>query len=132
MEEYKLLSKLERVKAPPDFEEKVIAELDLRKRKHVRVKRLRWTFAGACASVATVMLMISFGVFPQKSTHEYAELKKASTTAVAPQYKLNSNKSIPVTESVNYSGEVHNLTRDRETIYILEHVSDSTDTRIIY
>jgi len=114
MEEYELLSKLKRVEAPPDFEDRVMAALDLRKRKHIRVKRFSWTFAGACASAAAVIFMISFGVFPQKS--------KSPNVAA----------SIPVTESVNYSGEVQNLIRDRETIYILEHVSDSTDTRIIY
>lgn len=132
MEEYELLSKLERVEAPPGFEARVMTELDLRKRKHIRAKRVRWIFAGACASVATVILVISFGVFQQKSTYEYAELKKTSTAGVAPQYKLNSNKIIPVTESLNYSGEAHNQPRDRGTIYILEHVSESTDTRIIY
>ena len=132
MEEYELLSKLKKVEAPPGFEARVMTELDLRKRKHVRAKRLRWTFAGACASVATVMLVISFGVFPQKSTHEYAELKKKSPVTAQPRYRLNNSRSIPVTESLNYSDEVQNRTSDRSTIYILEHVSDSTDTRIIY
>jgi len=132
MEESKLLSKIERVEAPPGFEDRVMAALDLRKRKHVRAKRLSWTFAGACASFATILLVINFGIFPRKSIVKYSELKKTTSAAVAPQYKLNSNKSIPVTESVNYSSEVHNKSRDRGTIYILEHVSESADTRIIY
>ena len=132
MEEYKLLSKLEKVEAPPGFEDMVMAELDLRKRKHVRVKRLRWTFAGACASFATVLLVINFGIFPRKSTVEYSELKKESPVTAQPRHRLNNIRTIPVTESLNYSGEVRSQSHDRGTIYILEHVSDSADARIIY
>ncbi len=132
MEEYELLSKLERVEAPPGFEDRVMAALDLRKRKHVRAKRLRWTFAGACASFATVLLVINFGIFTRKSIVEYSELKKESPVTVQSRHRLNNRKSIPVTESLSYSSEVHNQSRDRGTIYILEHVSESADTRIIY
>ncbi len=132
MEEYELLSKLGRVEAPPGFEDMVMAEINLRKRKHIRVKRLRWAFAGACASFATVLVVINFGIFPRKSTVEYSELKKESQVYVQPKDRMNNRRSIPVTESLNYSGEVHNQSRDRGTIYILEHVSESTDTKIIY
>jgi hypothetical protein len=41
MEEFDLLSKMERVEAPSGFEQKVMAQLSLRKRKHLRTRRRR-------------------------------------------------------------------------------------------
>ena len=62
------------------------------------------------------------------------EIDKDTDLAVfmLPKDRMNNRRSIPVTESLNYSGEVHNQSRDRGTIYILEHVSESIDTKIIY
>ena len=43
MEAYELLKQLEIVKAPPDFEQKLMAQLSLRKRKQVRQKTMRYS-----------------------------------------------------------------------------------------
>jgi hypothetical protein len=41
--------------------------------------------------------------------------------------------TIPITERLNYSGEVRSVNRQQpRTIYILEQVSDRTDAKIIY
>lgn len=133
MEEFDLLSKMERVEAPSGFEQKVMAQLSLRKRKHLRTRRLGFSLAGACATLAVVVLVLNVFELPQKETQALAEFDKMEESAVlktAPRW--NRLDTIPITESVNYTGEVQNVSRQARTIYILEQVSDRTDTKIFY
>jgi len=124
MSEYELLAKIERVNAPPGFEKRVLAELSLLKQKKVRTHRVRLVFAGACASLTVLFLVLNFGIFSHKPSRDYSSLKK--------DFPRGFQRTIPITEKVNYSGEVRQRTYQPRTVYILEHVSDSTDTKIMY
>lgn len=132
MEEFELLSKMERVEAPPGFEQKVMAQLSLRKRKHLRTKRIGFSLVGACAALAVVVLVLNVSQLPQKETQQLAEFDKSEPAVLRPATRWNRLDTIPITESVNYSGEVQNVSRKARTIYILEQVSDRTDTKIFY
>ena len=133
MEEFELLSKMERVEAPSGFEQKVMAQLSLRKRKHLRTRRLGFSLAGACAALAVVVLVLNVAELPQKETQALAKYDKMEESAVLrPAPRWNRLDTIPITESVNYSGEVQNVSRQARTIYILEQVSDRADTKIFY
>lgn len=124
MGEYELFAKIGRVEAPLGFEKRVLAELSLRKQKHVRTRRVRLVFAGACASLAVLLLVLNFGILSKKPAHSYSSLEK--------DFPPGFQRAIPITEKVNYSGEVRQRTYQPRTVYILEHVSDSTDTKIMY
>ncbi|HDZ26592.1 MAG TPA: hypothetical protein ENH65_08825, partial [Candidatus Aminicenantes bacterium] len=56
-----LLKKLERIKAPPGFEQKILAQLSLRKRRNQKIKYLRLSLAGAFS--AALVFFIAVNVF---------------------------------------------------------------------
>ena len=129
MEELNLLKKLGRVQAPPDFEQKVLARLSLRKRGEMRVRRLRLSFAGAIGTMAVLLIIAGIVFIPQKGNLRYSGLEKD----FSPEFQNNQGRLyIPITESVNYAGEIRGRSSEPRTIYILEQVSDTTDTNIKY
>lgn len=132
MELNNFLKKIERVEAPPNFEQKVMAELSMRKRTLARNTRLRLSLAGA-VSVATVLLVIvGLFVLPQRRPVEVSSIQRSAPSAFERQDQRRASDYIPIVEAVDYTGEIRTLQDQPPTIYILEHVSDSTDTKIIY
>ena len=132
MEEFKLLNKMEKVEAPPGFEQKVMAQLSLSKRKRVKTRRLVYSFAGACATLAMVFMVVNFILLPQRGNESIADLEGGSIPVFRPGSQLSQIQTIPITEAVNYSSEIRGSAREPRTIYLLEQVSDRTDTKIIY
>lgn len=126
MEEYNLLKKLGRVEAPHDFRQKVLTELSLRTGKHVKVKHFRLSFAGAFGTLAIFFMVFNFFILPHKKPGEYYGLDKETSSSLFQETR----GTIPIIESVDYYGEMRNSTREPATIYILEQVSDGTDTKI--
>ena len=131
MEESHLLSAVERVEAPVDFEQKVMAQLSLRKRRRVRTRRLSFAIAGACASLVIVMMAVNFFILSPKSSQEFSSLGKDVPPYFFPSQGERS-RTIPITETINYTGEIRDLSHDARTVYILERVSDRADTKTIY
>lgn len=129
MEEFELLTHMERVEAPPGFQQRVMAHLAERKRQRRKARRLGFSLATAAASLAVVVVAVSFLLLPQGTTREMASLAQEITPEFQPQGLA---PSFPITEVLDYSGEARQLTRQPRTIYILEQVSDRTDTRKIY
>src|SRR4030042_5506576 len=83
MSEWDILKGLDTVKAPPDFEQKVRAQLSLRKRVERRRRAvLRWSMAGSFASLAAVVFLLNVFVFPGRSPSGIAERGKG----IAPAY----------------------------------------------
>jgi hypothetical protein len=136
MREYKmeelLLKKLGKVEAPPGFEQRVMAELSLRKRKQIKVKHLRFSLAGAFGFLMAVFIAVNFLLLPQKGPDEYSWINNRNASQGTREASWQNRGIIPITESMDYSKEVRTSTRDSGTIYILERVSDSTDTKIRY
>ena len=132
MEELNLLKKLGRVKAPPDFEQRILAQLSLRKRKKLRVKHLRLSLAGAFSAVLVFFIVMNVFFLPRKSSMEFADLEKDFSSAFERGDELRRREAIPIIEVLDYTGEMRTLSREPQTIYILEQVSKETNTKIKY
>jgi hypothetical protein len=132
MELDNLLKKIEPVEAPPNFEEKVMAELSMRKRTLARNSRLRLSFAGAFSAAAVLLVILGLFVLPQRRPVEVSSTQRSVPSAMKRQEQLRPSDYIPIVEAVDYTGEIRTEQDQPPAIYILEHVSDSTDTKIIY
>ncbi len=124
-----LLKKLERVKAPPDFEQKILAQLSLRKRRKLRVKYLRLSLAGAFSAALVFFMAVNVFILPKKGPLEVADLEKG---LASPSTFQRGGEPIPIIEAVDYAGEILSASREPQTIYILEQVSEGTSTKIKY
>ncbi len=132
MEAYELLKRLETVKAPSDFEQKVMAQLSLRKRKYVRSRTLRLSLTGALAGGIAVLLAINFFILPSQSPIRFSSVEKDLTPNALSGERYTAGESIPIIETVDYASEIRTLTNEVPTVYILEQVSWTTDTKIKY
>lgn len=132
MEEFSFLKKLSQVKAPQNFEQKVLAELSLRKRQ-LKTKRLRLSLAGAFGAIVVLFVVINIFLIPVRSPVKIPGLKRLGSPIMAEQQVTSrSNELIPIIETVDYAGEIRSYSRDPSTIYILEQVSEETSTEINY
>jgi hypothetical protein len=129
-----LLKKLERVKAPADFEQKILAQLSLRKKKKLRVKYLRLSLAGAFSAALVFFIAVNFFILPKKGPVGAADLEKglASPSTFQRIVEPKRGEIIPIIEAVDYSGEIKSVSRQPQTVYILEQVSESTSPKIKY
>ncbi len=129
-----LLKKLERVKAPPDFEQKILAQLSLRKRRKLRIKYLRLSLAGAFSASLVFFIAVNVFILPKKGPLEVADLEKglASPSTFQRGGEPEKGEIIPIIEAVDYAGEIQSASWEPQTIYILEQVSEVTSTKIKY
>lgn len=132
MEEFNLLKKLESFKAPPDFEQKVMAQLSLRKRKERRIKHLRLSLAGACGTLLVFFIVMGIFILPKKSPVEFAGFEKGVSSTLQRRGDLRQSQVIPIIEAVDYAEEMQILTQEPPTIYLLEQVSNETNVKIKY
>jgi len=132
MEAYELLKGLETVKAPTDFEQKVRAQLSLRKRKHVRSRTLRFSLTGAFAGGFAVLLVINIFILSGQGTSRFSGLERDLSPIAQAGERFMAGSSIPIIETIDYASEVRTLTNEMPTVYILEQVSWTTDTKIKY
>ncbi len=129
-----LLKKLERIKAPPDFEQKILAQLSLRKRRKLRIKYLRLSLAGAFSVALVFFMAVNVFILPKKGSLEVADFEKtlASPSTFQGRGEPRRGETIPIIEAVDYAGEIQSASRGPQTIYILEQVSEGTSTKIKY
>jgi len=132
MEAYELLKKIGTVEAPSDFEQKVMARLSLRKRKHARSRTLRFSLAGAMAGGVAVMLAINFFILPGQGPASFTSPERDLASSALYGERYAAGESIPIIETVDYASEIRTLTNEVPTVYILEQVSWTTDTKIKY
>ncbi len=128
------LSSLGRVKAPQGFEQKVLAELSYRKRERIKIKHVRLSMAGAAATLVVVLVAAGFFLFSPKGTAvDMSNLRKPLTSGIANKGEsLPDRAMIPITENVNYSREMRTGQQNPPTVFILEQVSNSSDTEKHY
>lgn len=131
MEEFNLLKKLERVKAPPDFEQKVMAQLSLRRRQ-IKFRTLRLSLAGAFSAIVVLFIVVNVFFLPQKSPLKFLGGEKGISSSLQERGITVERDFIPIIESVDYTGEIRSVSPDPYTIYILEQVSDETSAEIKY
>jgi hypothetical protein len=133
MHETDVWKKLDTVKAPPGFEQQVMARLSLRKRLERRRRvALRWSLAGSLASLAVIFAVLSTGVFRGRAPLSTADRATESRSAVSTVQQAAAERTVPIIETLNYATEIRGRSAEPKTIYLLEQVSDTTSRNIKY
>jgi hypothetical protein len=118
MEGHELLEKMNRVKAPADFDERVFLKIGQARQARVRRRAVfRYAFAGSAA-----VFLIGFVLFSGSHLDRRAMLAR---DRAARTY-------LPVMETADYSKEFRNASYQPQTVYILEQVSEVRPSEIKY
>jgi hypothetical protein len=125
MEEFNLIEKLERVKAPSDFEQRMLAQLSFRKRKNLRARQLRFSLAGALSAALALIVVLNIFFLLRKSPVEYAFTEKGAA-------EMEMREAVPIIEAVDYAGQMKSPSPELRTVYILEQVTPRTGIEIKY
>ncbi len=122
MEGLELLARMKRVTAPAGFEEGVMAKLAAARAERARIRRanFRYALAGSAALVLVGFFLLNPSLFQNEPVLTFAG-REAPTVP-----------SIPVFETMDYASEFRNAQSQPRTVYILEQVSDSVSSEIIY
>jgi len=130
MEGHEQLAKMTRVRAPEGFEGAVLARLPSARQARARARRAvyRYAFAGSAALVLAGFLVFGPATFEKDTVLTYAEREALSAT---PEQGSRS-RIVPVYETVDYTSEFRNVRSQPPTVYILEQVSESRPSEIIY
>jgi hypothetical protein len=133
MSEWDIFKGLETVKAPPDFEQKVMAQLSLRKRTERRRRTvLRWSMAGSFASLAVVAVLLSVFIFRDRTPSALADRGRGIAPASSMMLFSGDERTVRIIETLDYRTEIRGRSSEPETIYLLEQVSDTTPRGIRY
>jgi hypothetical protein len=114
MEDSNLLRKWNRVVAPPDFENRVLAGLSERRKALPRMRRARiyrLSLAGAAAALLAVFSATNVFLGPKAGPSGFASGREA----------------LPITEVLNYGGEIRSASSESRPVYILEYVSNASN-----
>ncbi len=128
MDDISLLGKLERVTAPPDFEQRVMTQLAQRRAALPQTRRaqaFRYSLAGAAAALLVCFLVLN--VFVLRNGAGRAQMAGREVTEV-----MKAADIVPITETVNYRNEVRDASSEPQTVYILEQVSYASNKYIRY
>lgn len=131
MEELKSLYRPRKVAAPPDFEQRVMAELSLRKRSR-RQRTVGLSLAGAFAALAAIFILVNIFILENRAPDGMAGLETGARTETAGQRDVPSGNIIQVTEPLDYLDEVRRHSPEPRTVYLLEQVSNTTYREIKY
>jgi hypothetical protein len=132
MDEMSILKKLETVKAPPGFEQSVMAALSLRVRgERRRRSALRLSLAGSFAALLAAFVLFNVLVPRQKLPVVGSAVKGAAPAAetISPGAV---GRPVPVIETFDYASEMRSRSAEPQAVYLLEQVSDTTSKGIIY
>ncbi|HPW17673.1 MAG TPA: hypothetical protein PLP83_04760 [Candidatus Aminicenantes bacterium] len=120
-----------RVRAPEGFERTVLSRLPEARQKRARARRAtayRFAFAGSAA-----LLLVGFLVFAPASRRPETVLTTAERRALsAVPDRWAPPRVLPVYEAVDYTSEFRDVQSQPRTVYILEQVSESRSSEIIY
>jgi hypothetical protein len=133
MGEWDIFKGLDTVKAPPDFEQKVIAQLSLRKREERRrTTVLRWSLAGSFASLAAAVVLLNIFVFQDRSPSGIAESGKSLAPESSIVQSATDGRTVPIIETLDYRAEMRSRSSEPGTVYLLEQISDTAPRGIRY
>ena len=136
MEGHEILVRTTKVTAPAGFEEEVLAKLPAARKERARVRRanFRYAFAGSAALVLAGFFLLGPSLFEKGSVMTFAEREALSATPVLGKGASSTNRSrlVPVFETMDYASEFRNASVQPQTVYILEQVSESISSEIIY
>ncbi len=133
MSDWDIFKGLDTVKAPPDFEQKVLARLSLRKRMELRRRvALRWSMAGSFAALALTAVLLNVFVFESKGPSAVAEKEKGLAPSAAFVERAADERTVSIIETLDYRTEMRGRSSEPETIYLLEQISDTSPREIRY
>ncbi len=137
MEELKILRRIDKIKAPRDFERQVLARLERetggRREKAGRPVFLRAAMAGAGA------LLLAGGIYLGLNDRlgGPSPLETAGNPSGRSSYGARPASGPeglpgmePLLETVDYSDEIHGNSRGARTVYLLEQVSEGPSSGI--
>lgn len=130
MEGHEQLAKMIKVRAPEGFEGAVLARLPAARRERQRARRAlyRYAFAGSAALVVIGFLIFNPMYREPDTVLTYAEREALSATPG----QDSRSRIVPVFETMDYASEFRNVRSQPPTVYILEQVSESRPSEIIY
>jgi len=136
MEGHELLAKMNRVAAPAGFEEGVMAKLAAAREERARVRRanFRYAFAGSAGLVLVGFFLLNPSLFRKELPLTFAEREALTVPSEAGKGISSARQSrpVPVFETMDYASEFRNAQSQPRTVYILEQVSESVSSEIIY
>jgi len=137
MEGHEQLAKMIKVRAPEGFEGTVLARLPAARRERQRARRAvyRYAFAGSAALVLVGFLIFNPTYREPDTVLTYAEREALSATPGQGKGGLSAasrSRIVPVFETMDYASEFRNVRSQPPTVYILEQVSESRPSEIIY
>jgi hypothetical protein len=134
MEGHELLVKMTKVTAPAGFEEAVLARLPAarKERARARLSNFRYALAGSAALVLVGFFLLSPFLSKKESVLTFAEREALSATPVLAKGASSTDRPRPVFETMDYASEFRNAQSQPHTVYILEQVSESVSSEIIY
>jgi hypothetical protein len=137
MEGHEQLAKMTTVRAPAGFEQAVLARLPSARKERARARRAalaRFAFAGSAALVLAGFLVFGPASREQDTVLTYSEREALSATPGTAQGKgaAQRGRVLPVYETMDYASEYRNVQSQPRTVYILEQVSETVSSEIIY
>jgi len=136
MEGHELFVRMTKVAAPAGFEEAVMVKLPAARKERARVRRanFRYAFAGSAALVLVGFFLLNPSLFEKESVLTFAERQALSATPGIGKGASSADRSrlVPVFETMDYASEFRNASAQPQTVYILEQVSESVSSEIIY
>jgi len=136
MEGHELLVKMTKVRAPEGFEEGVLARLPAARKERARARRAAWryAFAGSAALVLVGFLLFNPALTDKDAVLTYAEREAltASPMWANGASSVDGSRSVPVYERMDYASEFRSAQHQPRTVYILEQVSETVSSEIIY
>jgi hypothetical protein len=135
MEGHEQLAKLTKVNAPAGFEQAVLARIPSAREERARARRAaiyRFAFAGSAALVLAGFLVFGPSSTEQDTVLTYAEREALSATPGQGKGAAQRGRVLPVYEAMDYASEFRNVQSQPQTVYILEQVSESVSSEIIY
>jgi hypothetical protein len=137
MEGHDQLAQMTKVRAPQGFEGTVLAKLPGARRERLRARRAhyRYAFAGSAALVLAGFLLFGPATFEKDTVLTYAEREALSATPAGGRGGASAasrSRIVPVFETMDYASEFRNVRSQPPTVYILEQVSETRSSEIIY
>lgn len=134
MEGHELFAKVTGVKAPAGFEEGVLTRLAAARKERERTRRanFRYALAGSAALVLVGFFLLNPSLLQKEPTVTFAEREALSATPAGRSSDASRSRLVPVFETMDYASEFRNASVQPQTVYILEQVSESVSSEIIY
>jgi hypothetical protein len=137
MSERELFANMTKVEAPAGFEARVLARLPSARAGRARARRRLFTgyaLAGSAALLLVAVLVLAPGRGPadEPGGLTFAEREALTATPGGGGRSAAGSRLVPVYESMDYASEYRNARPQPRTVYILEQVSETVPSEIIY